>query len=103
MGALKIRLLEWWGKVLNLAGYPAVVRPCDYMGPLGVRVRVRVSPLYTVVSVGGVDIYFGRTTGKIDGTGFIRTSDCMLDEALQLIRSAAPSPLPPPQVHKRKD
>lgn len=65
--------LRWrifWGHVASLSGCPGFVRPCEYLG-LGVAVTVRVSTLFTVVSVNGIDVYFYRLTGGIDGVGFV--------------------------------
>jgi|SRR5579863_1550039 len=68
----------WLGRVANLAGYPAIVRPCEYEGPLGKKVSVKVHELYTIISIGGVDVYFNRLSGRIDGTGFIQAAGCSL-------------------------
>ena len=55
----------------NLAGLPGFVRECDYHSEsLGVAVRVRMNPRFTVITVNGVDVYFYRLTGYIDGVGF---------------------------------
>jgi hypothetical protein len=67
----------WLGKLANLAGYPAMVRECDYEGvALNATVRVRRLELYTLVSVNGLDVYFNRLTGSIDGVGASPTSGC---------------------------
>lgn len=71
----KLRLipyrLKWWiGVVMGWAGIPGFVRDCEYKcGLTGQYIKVRVSPLFTVISVNGLDVYFYRTTGGIDGTG----------------------------------
>jgi hypothetical protein len=93
----------WLGKLANLAGYPAIVRECDYLGPLGKPVSVKVHELYTIISVGGLDVYFNRFTGNIDGTGFIQTADCNLGEVPQLARSASAHDTPPLQVRKQSE
>jgi len=60
----------WAGKLLNLAGFPAIVRECDYHSrALDTTVEVRKLGLYTVITVNGVDVYFTRFTGAIDGVG----------------------------------
>jgi len=41
---------------------------------------VLVGPLFSVVSVNGLDVYFHRLTGKIDGVGFGPARDCKSDE-----------------------
>lgn len=80
---LRLGWLAFWGRVMNLAGFPGFVRECDYASQLGVTVKVRKSALYTTVTVNGVDVFFYRLTGGIDGVGFSRpTSDCKLVEAL---------------------
>ena len=66
---------KFWGKVANLAGFPIVVRETDYHSALGVDVKVRTSPLYTTVTVNGVDVYFYRLTGQINGVGLTAASD----------------------------
>lgn len=64
------RILHVAGVVANLAGLPGFVRECDYQSePLKASVRVRRRSLYTVVTVNGLDVYFNRLTGTIDGIG----------------------------------
>jgi hypothetical protein len=77
----------WLGKFLNLASIPGFVKPGEYQSS-GVNVSVRVSPLYSVVTVNGLDLYFHRTTGLIDGWGANQTSDCTLGETVQSAHSA---------------
>jgi hypothetical protein len=43
-------------------------------------VRVHLGPLFSVVSVNGLDVYFHRLTGRIDGVGFSPAGDCRSDE-----------------------
>ena len=71
-----VRILSWLGWAANLVGFPGCVRVCSYTSTLGVQVVVRISPLFTVVTVNGVDVYFYRLSGQIDGVGFSPTSDC---------------------------
>lgn len=60
----------YFGKLLNLAGFPALVRECDYEShALNTVVRVKKLELYTMVTVNGIDVYFSRITGTIDGVG----------------------------------
>jgi hypothetical protein len=40
-------------------------------------IKVRTHELFTVITVNGLDIYFKRLTGEIDGVGFNPTSGCM--------------------------
>jgi hypothetical protein len=66
----------WFGKLLNLAGLPGLVRECDYHSrSLNAVVKVRRHGLYTIITVNGLEIYFTRFTGKMDGVGFNPTSD----------------------------
>jgi hypothetical protein len=74
----------WWllfrekiGQLVNLAGLPGFLRECDYdAGITDANISVRVHPLFTVVRVNGLDIYFHRITGVIDGVGVSQTSGC---------------------------
>ena len=67
---IPVRFTWWIGKVMGWAGLPGFVRDCEYQcGISGQFIRVQVSPLFTVVSVNGLDVYFYRMTGGIDGTG----------------------------------
>ena len=51
------------GHILNLCT-PGFVRPCKHGD-----VEVKLLPRYTIITVKGLDVYFDRMTGKIDGTG----------------------------------
>lgn len=65
------------GRVMNALGVPGFVSPTNYKSQaLGIRVQVRCSGFFTVVSVDGLDVYFTRLTGRVDGVGFSPTSDC---------------------------
>ena len=62
--------MRFWGRVANVAGLPGIVRECDYYSEsLEVAVRVRMNRRFTVITVNGVDVYFYRLTGYIDGVG----------------------------------
>ena len=64
------RMRQWLSRLLNFAGIPGIVWDCDYHGAAtSAAVRVRLTDFYTIVSVNGVDVYFTRLTGRIDGTG----------------------------------
>jgi len=66
---------------LNFIRFPGFVRPCYYeAGICKASISVRTGVLFTIVTVNGLDIYFTRLTGKVDGVGFSPTSDCKLDE-----------------------
>ena len=98
--SFRVSILSWLGWVMNLAGFPGWVRECSYRSHLGVQVDVRISFLFTVVTVNGVDIYFYRLSGQIDGVGFSPT-DCRLESALQLVGPAAPPDDSRPRTHTR--
>jgi len=67
------------GRALNLLGYPALVRECDYEShALGARVRVKKLELFTLIEVNGIDVYFNRFTGTIDGVGINPSAGCTL-------------------------
>jgi hypothetical protein len=100
-------LINWseiklrFGKLLNLAGFPGLVRECDYHSrALNAVVKVRKYGLYTIVTVNGLEIYFTRFTGKMDGVGFNPTSDCKVGalpdtlESTHLGARLAPPSLP---------
>jgi hypothetical protein len=60
----------WLGRLANLAGYPMLVRECDYKSKtLNASIRVKRLELYTLLSVNGLDIYFSRLTGAIEAVG----------------------------------
>lgn len=74
-----LRLSKFLGTILNLAGFPGWVREGDYQSSFGTDVKVRISPLYTRVSIDGVEIFFHRITGRIDGIGFSQGAGCRLN------------------------
>jgi hypothetical protein len=85
-----IRLLQWWGIFLNLLGIPGFVRDTEYKSAnFGTLVRVKRGQLFTVVSVNGLDVYFSRFTGTIDGVGFSPASGCKPGLAPGSIHSGA--------------
>ena len=71
----RLSILKWLGELANLAGIPGLVRPATYRSALGVTVAVRVSPLFTVISVGSFEIYFYRLSGTIDGVSVTADPD----------------------------
>jgi hypothetical protein len=79
---LRLSWLNLWGWLANLAGWPCVVRPVEYSSGLGVSVTVRASNLFTVVTVNGVEVYFYRLSGKIDGVG-LSPSGCRASSAAE--------------------
>ncbi len=71
----------WLGKLLVVLGIPGVVVNQSYEAVnTRAKVRVHLGPLFSVVSVNGLDVYFHRLTGKIDGVGFSPAGDCKSDE-----------------------
>ena len=58
------------GNAVDWLGWPGIVRRSDYRASIAnVTVRVRTSPRFTVITVNGIDVYFERLTGRIDGVG----------------------------------
>jgi hypothetical protein len=89
----------WSGRILNIAGFPGFVRPCQYNATItDAYVAVRLSPRFTIVSVNGLDVYFHRVTGTIDGIGFSQTADCKLVSTPQSIDLGVPPSALPPAV-----
>ena len=80
-------LRQWLGGLANLLGMPGFVRDTTYRSQnLGAAVVVKRGRLFTVVCVNGVDVYFNRFSGRIDGVGSSGSADCML--------AGAPAPAP---------
>lgn len=66
-------LLRWLGGLINALGVPGLVRDGEYRSTAPPsHVRVRCERLFTVVSVDGLDVYFRRFSGRIDGVGVNR-------------------------------
>jgi hypothetical protein len=66
---------ELLGMLINWLGWPGFVQETEYRAKSAdVAVRVKRSRRYTTVTVNGVDVYFDRLTGRIDGTGISATS-----------------------------
>ena len=78
---MRTRVRLWLGKLLVILGVPGVMVSQTYDAQVtNARVRVYLGPLFSVVSVNGLDIYFHRLTGKIDGIGLSTSSDCPADK-----------------------
>lgn len=88
LARLRLSWLTFWGRVANLAGFPGFVREADYVAESGATVSVRKSALYTVVTVNGVEAYFYRLTGGLDGVS--QTSRYRPADTPRLADSAAP-------------
>jgi hypothetical protein len=74
---LRLRLRVLAGKLYNLAGVPGIVRDCDYAATAhDVKIQVRARELFTIVTVNGLEIFFHRLTGTIDGVGISPTPEC---------------------------
>lgn len=58
-----------FGRMYNLAGIPGLVSDCSYSGAKA-EITVKQGDLFTIISVNGLDIYFHRLTGSIDGVGW---------------------------------
>ena len=72
----------WVGKLLTLLRIPGIVADQTYDAAITrATVRVHLGPLFSVVSVNGLDVYFHRLTGKIDGVGFSPAAGYKSDEA----------------------
>jgi len=72
------QLQRWLGGILNTLGIPGFVSDTTYRSArFDAHVRVSRGKSYTVICVNGLDLYFRRLSGRIDGVGFSRTPDCM--------------------------
>lgn len=66
---LRLAVLRWAGGLANLAGLPGFVRETKYTSQAThTAVTVRRSAYFTVITVNGVEVYFNRLTGSVDGT-----------------------------------
>ena len=84
------------GWLLNTAGLRGFVAECDHRASVtDATVRVRKHLWFTVITVNGLDIYFRRLTGTIDGVGFSPVAGCTQVSVGQLADSAEqPAVLP---------
>jgi hypothetical protein len=72
--ALRDGIISFGGQLANIAGLPCFIREAEYRSrSLEITVRVRASHLYTVVTVNGIDVYFNRLSGTMDGIRVRRT------------------------------
>jgi len=73
--AIRLALRFAIGWLLNGLGFPGFIYDDAYVASISnTNVSVHRSPFFTVVTVNGLDIYFHRLTGKLDGVGFNPTS-----------------------------
>ena len=99
--SLAVTLLRLWaGKALNAIGVPGIVQPGTYEAGIGpASVRITVGPLFTVVTVNGIDVYLHRFTGAIDGVGFSTATpppeDGWSERRERWSRETAPEPSTP--------
>jgi len=86
------------GAFLSLCRFPGFIRECDYeAGICKASISVRIHSLFTVITVNGLDIYFKRLSGKIDGVGF--SPPCYIQEQTpESEHSADRRDLPPKQA-----
>jgi hypothetical protein len=70
-----LRLRVWLGKLLNAIGFPGITADGEYdAGICKGKIQVKRTPLFTVVSVNELEIYFHRLTGQIKSVGFSEAS-----------------------------
>ena len=73
------------GKLLNFFGFASPIRACEYTaGICKGNISVRQGALFTIITVNGLDVYFHRLTGKIDGVGFCPTVETPLPKGFQV-------------------
>ena len=66
----KTRLRINLGMLLNRGRVPGAIQPFKYDDLLtGQRLEVRLTPLFTILTVNNRDYYFWRISGRFDGTG----------------------------------
>lgn len=88
------------GTALNALRVPGFVAESEYRSSIcNTRIRVSCGPRFTVVSVNGLDIYFDRLTGAIDGVGLSPASHCRRDATQEPTRSDEPPFDAQPPIH----
>jgi hypothetical protein len=91
------------GRLLNVLGMPAFVRSCDYRSQaIGATVKVEHRDLFTIITVNGLDVYFSRITGIIDGVGFNPTACCTTASDQESTDLAELLASETPQAHMQK-
>lgn len=95
----------WIGRTMNTLGVPAMIHDCDYESEeLGTKIKVKRGDRFTLLTVNGVDVYFDRITGKIDGVGFNPTADCTADRTpiSTAFRELPEMPVAPAQMRRAR-
>ncbi len=87
------------GVFLNAMGVPGFLQDGEYeAGICKAKITVKRGGLFTVVSVNGLDVYFWRYSGRIDGVGFSLVSDCKQADTPKLTHSAFERIMAPDKV-----
>ena len=68
-------LRRFLGRALNLLGAPGFIRVSECREQLGMTVEVKVSDLFTIVSVSNLRLLFHRVSGRFDGI-VVEPMDC---------------------------
>lgn len=65
------------GPLLNFVGAPGFVRRWFYRSVLSdAKITVWIDNVFAVINVNGLDIYFDRSTGRIDGGVRVGAQPC---------------------------
>ena len=68
-------LRRFLGRALNLLGVPGFIRVSECREQLGMTVEVKVSDLFTIVSVSNLRLLFHQVSGRFDGI-VVEPMDC---------------------------
>jgi hypothetical protein len=61
---------RWLARLLDRLAVPGIVRDVAYDASIAdVSVKVATGERFTTVSVNGIDVYFARATGRLEGVG----------------------------------
>jgi len=72
-------LVGWLGRMLNALGVPGAIRPSLCQERLDIPIEVRVGPLFTVIAVKDIQLFFHRLSGRFDGV-VVNQLDCKESE-----------------------
>jgi hypothetical protein len=86
--SVRLRVLRSLGGLLNTMRVPGFVREATYVSARGAKVCVRISSLFTVVSVDGFEIFFYRLSGGIDGVSMTEPPDYMVARIPSRVRGS---------------